>query len=129
MFRFLCVYLFVSQRALSLTIPRTILISIKRWAWSIVIPLGYIFWRLIIFENQRKTTDISLQLKGVIDKPIEVIQNIIIYLLKSYANVGFRAWFLQFYQNFNFVNYKFLWVIFVILLVIIAGFHLQMLKE
>jgi hypothetical protein len=98
-FRFICVYVVISQKKPALTVWKKIWISIRAWIWNALIPVGFIFWRLFLFESQRKATDISLQLSRFTSAPIDASWKAFLDLFNSIANAGFHAWYTQLYLN------------------------------
>jgi hypothetical protein len=101
LFRFLCVYLIVSRGEPSLSVLRKILASLKSWSWNVLIPMGFMFWRLFLFENQRKTTDIDLLISRFQSAPGDTLGSWLANFLGSITTAGFYAWYKPFHANFT----------------------------
>jgi len=125
-FRFFCVYLFVFRSEQSLTILKKISTTIRVWAWNVVIPFGFILWRLFFFENQRKATDVNLQLSKFMEAPMDSLWKGFEYLFQSIANVGFNAWTKQLYPRLSEAGFQVSGIAFIlaagiVVLFIVAG--------
>src|SRR3990172_9707360 len=71
-----------------------------------LIPLGFIFWRVFLFENQRKATDINLLLGNLRAAPADTLWRWSVSLFDSVTNAGIYAWFKQFYLQLSDANLK-----------------------
>jgi len=120
-FRFLCVYLIVSRSEQSLPVLRKISASIRSWSWNALIPLGFIFWRLFLFENQRKTTDINLLISKFQSAPVDTLWTWSEYFFRSVMTTGFYAWYEPFYIYFADAGFNKLGFWMVILAISILG--------
>jgi hypothetical protein len=99
-FRFLCV-IFIVQRSRPTSINwSTLLQSMRKWAVYSIIPLGFLIWRIFFFSNERKATDITLQLGALFSNPAETTFRWLVQWLQSILNVGLLAWVVPFSQNF-----------------------------
>jgi hypothetical protein len=94
-FRFLCVYLLVNRDA-QLGIWKRSFNALKAWAWSLLIPLGFLFWRTFFFTNERKATDIGGQLNVFFGNPVGVTIDWFFQLYNSLLNLSVLAWINQF---------------------------------
>ncbi len=99
-FRFLCVYLLVSRDQRFSTTGKKLPASLRVWAWNLFIPFGFIFWRIFIFNNERKATDIGLQLGALFNAPIPTAFSWFIQFFSSLMNLGVLAWVAQFPRFF-----------------------------
>ncbi|MCX6082963.1 MAG: hypothetical protein NTW32_25820 [Chloroflexi bacterium] len=91
-FRILCVFLLVSHNTPGASFFKKSLNSLKAWAVAASIPLGFLFWRLFIFHNQRPTTDINLQLSSLFESPLHTGLLWLVRLFQSTVNVAVLAW-------------------------------------
>ena len=91
-FRLLCVFLVVNrdQRALSL-INRSIA-TVRAWGVAALIPIGFLFWRLFLFHNERQATDVGLQLSSFAVSPLLTGLWWLARLFQSAVNVAVLAW-------------------------------------
>ena len=99
-FRFLSVYVLVGRDERLSTIRLKFLAALRAWAWNFIIPLGFIFWRIFIFNNERKATDIGVQLSGLFSAPLQTAFGWFIQFFNSLVNLGALAWVAQFSRFF-----------------------------
>ena len=94
-FRFVCVYLLVNRDAQS-GIGTRLFKTLKVWAWTLFIPLGFLFWRAFFFTNERKATDIGGQLQILFGSPIATLMGWFFQIYNSLLNLSVLAWINQF---------------------------------
>lgn len=94
-FRFLCVYLLVNRDG-RIGVWKRLFIAVKAWAWSSLIPLGFLFWRIFLFTNVRKATDIGGQLSVFFGNPLATTIDWFFQLYNSLLNLSVLAWIDQF---------------------------------
>ncbi len=94
-FRFVVVYLWVN-RDRSPGVWERFSKAVKAGAWTLVIPLGFLLWRIFIFENQRRATDIGAQLGRLLENPLGATVSWFFQLYNSLLNLGVLAWLDQF---------------------------------
>jgi hypothetical protein len=58
----------------------------------IIIPVVFLFWRIVLFKPERSATDISLQLDLVIQSPLTTGLRWLVTLLGDFLDVVFFAW-------------------------------------
>ncbi|MBV6390846.1 MAG: hypothetical protein KPEEDBHJ_00050 [Anaerolineales bacterium] len=132
-FRFIAVYLLVtrdSQKSFWKNLPA----ALKTWAWTIVIPLGIVIWRIFFFTNERKATDIGGQLSVFFANPVAVSVDWFFQTYKSLLNLSVLAWINQFpafVQSMRLRDIAFgvLLAVFVILLVVYAERRIKLSAE
>lgn len=100
LFRFLCVYVLVTRDAQFSTMPKKVIATFKVWVWNLVIPLGFVWWRTFIFSNERKATDVGLQLEVLFNSPISTASNWFLHFFNSLLNLSMMAWVVQFQRFF-----------------------------
>jgi len=108
-FRFIIVYLFINRGKEKNFWPR-LFATVKAWAWTVIIPLGFIVWQMFFFTNERKATDIGGQLSVFINNPAGTSVDWFIKIYKSILNIGVLAWINQFptfLQEMRFRNVAF----------------------
>ncbi len=98
-FRLLCVYLVVNRDQKLLPFTRKLTSAVHAWAIAAVIPAGFLFWRMFIFQNERPVTDIGLQLSYLTSSPLLTGMWWLMRLLQSAANVAVLAWGAPNFQN------------------------------
>lgn len=69
--------------------------------WAALIPLGFLGWKVFLFEGQRKATDISAQLGVFLEAPGRVIKDWILNLYSSLINMSLTAWTSQIVTHFE----------------------------
>ena len=100
MFRFLCVYLLVG-RDVHLKFWNQLMHTFKIWAWNLLIPVGFIVWRTFFFTNERKATDVGVQLGVFLDRPLATAIAWFFQLYNSILNLSVLAWINQFPNFFQ----------------------------
>jgi hypothetical protein len=92
LFRLLCVFVLVSHDQQNLSFIKKAVLAIRAWAIAVVIPVGFLFWKLFIFHGERKQTDIATQLGYLITSPVHIGSLWLTHLFQSAANVAFLSW-------------------------------------
>lgn len=62
------------------------------WLPYAVIPGLYLFWRVFLFDGQRKTTDLSAQLGQFLSEPLVTLYHWFSDFIQSFVNVFMLAW-------------------------------------
>lgn len=65
---------------------------IRKWLPYSLIPIGYLFWRMFLFNNERATTDVGLQLGTLIASPLTTLYEWSVSFVQSILNVTLLAW-------------------------------------
>lgn len=91
-FRLACVFLLISHENPENSIIKKSISTLKTWSLAAIIPIGFLFWRLFIFHNERPTTDIGLQLSYLVDSPLHTGLLWLIRLFQSTVNISVLAW-------------------------------------
>jgi hypothetical protein len=94
-FRFIAVYLLVNRNSPNALWSR-ILATVKAWAWTLIIPLGIVIWRVFFFTNERKATDIGGQLSVFVANPVAATIDWFFQIYNSLLNLSVLAWIDQF---------------------------------
>ena len=94
-FRFIAVYLLVARESKN-SFWKNLPATAKAWAWTILIPLGVVIWRVFFFTNERKATDIGGQLSVFIANPAAASIDWFFQIYKSVLNLSVLAWMDQF---------------------------------
>ncbi len=104
-FRLLCVFVVVTQKTDGLSFLKKSMRALRAWAISAVIPIGYLIWRLIFFQNLRGATDLGLQLSIFPVQPLRAGIDWLVHFIHSALNVAVLAWGVPFYQKlFSLLN-------------------------
>jgi hypothetical protein len=98
--RFICVYLILRRAEKQAFAWKSLLRALRAWAPYALIPLAFLIWRAFFFGNERKATDIGLQLGVLAAAPLETILRWSIQTVQSTLNVGLLAWVVPFQENF-----------------------------
>jgi hypothetical protein len=99
-FRLLCVFIFASRQSRFQNSLQKALTTLRMWAPSALIPLGFLFWRFFIFHNTRTETDVSLQVGYLFASPLLKGLWWLIRLFQSVLNTAFLAWAVPLYRYF-----------------------------
>jgi hypothetical protein len=98
-FRLACVFLLVSRDLPGIPLVKKALATLRAWAIAAVIPVGFLFWRLFIFHNERPTTDVGLQLSYLVESPLVTGLWWLIRLFQSTVNIAVLPWAAPFFQG------------------------------
>jgi hypothetical protein len=96
-FRFCCFYIFVSRKS-DANVKKQITETIKEFLIYFAIPAGFLFWRLFIFQNDRRATDASFQFGELLASPLLTSFRWGIYTLQDVLNVTLLAWGVPLYN-------------------------------
>lgn len=91
-FRLLCVFLIVNRNQQNLSWTQRGVAALRAWALAALIPVGFLVWRLFIFQNERPATDVGLQLGSLFSSPLLTGLWWLVRLFQSVANVAVLAW-------------------------------------
>jgi hypothetical protein len=91
-FRLLCVFLLVSRGQETLPILKRSILALRAWGIAALIPLGFLFWRFFLFQNERPVTDVGLQLGYLFASPLLTGMWWLARLFQSVINVAILAW-------------------------------------
>lgn len=91
-FRIISIYLFNYYRSEKESSARTWLTTFKQWLPSAIIPVGFMAWRLFLFESERRATDLGAQLQVIAESPIVNSLWLGVYLLQDSLSAAFLAW-------------------------------------
>lgn len=105
---------------------RTLQSTLLKYLPYLLIPLLFLAWRLLLFHNERNTTDVGLQLSTVLATPRHTLAMWAIYLVQDFFNVLFLAWTvplsqLGFSESLS-VVFKVVSVVFVLVLLFILEY-------
>ncbi|MEI6292018.1 MAG: hypothetical protein WCP19_16475, partial [Chloroflexota bacterium] len=75
-----------------------IIYTIRNWLPYLLIPIGFLTWRLFIFQAERKATDINVQLGTLVSAPVVTAYQWVQQLFTSSRNVLFYAWIIPLRQ-------------------------------
>lgn len=99
-FRLLTVLLVVSRKDRGSLARESWIETLKAWIPFAVIPIGFLAWRLVLFDSVRPETDVGLQLSYFFEAPIVKGQWWLISFLEGIMNAGFLAWGVPLYRTF-----------------------------
>ena len=94
-FRIICIYL-LNKNATDSFMQKSF-IALKQWLPGAVIPIGFIFWRIFLFESERKATDIGTQLQTISSSPLLNGFWLALALFQDTLKAAFLAWGVPFY--------------------------------
>ncbi len=99
-FRLCCLGLVTFQHSGSGNRMAWIMKTLRNGAIHLAIPLGFLVWRLLIFQNVRSDTDVRAQLAILWHAPLSTGLAWIENLLRSSLTVALRSWLTPFYESF-----------------------------
>lgn len=94
--RVICVFLLNKNTKSSFI--QTSLTSLKQWLPSSIIPIGFFFWRVFLFDSERKATDIGAQLQTINSNPLLNSFWLGLALFEDTFRAAFLAWSVPLYQ-------------------------------
>ena len=132
-FRLLCVFLLVNRETWG-GIWGRLRNVLKAWAWTLLVPLGFMFWRTFFFTNERKATDIGGQLSVFLGNPLATAIHWSFQLYNSLLNLSVLAWINQFPAYVQGMRLRdtaigLLLAVFVVMLAFFAGRQIKLLTE
>jgi hypothetical protein len=65
---------------------------LRSWLPYSIIPVSYLIWRILYFNNERATTDIGLQLGALVSAPLTTLYEWTGNFIQSILNVSALAW-------------------------------------
>jgi len=98
-FRLLCVFVLVNRDQQTLPFVKRSILAIRTWGIASLIPVGFLFWRLFLFHNERQATDVGLQLSSLLASPLLTGLWWLVRLFQSTINVAILAWGSPLFQN------------------------------
>ena len=99
-FRLLCVYIIVNRNQGEQSLRQKGWNAIKAWLPALLIPGIFLFWRLLLFDNQRPATDLGLQLGTILQSPLKGGWTWLLALFRSVINQAVLAWWAPYFQGF-----------------------------
>ena len=98
-FRLLCVFLLVNRSQETLPLVKRGILALRAWGMAALIPLGFLFWRFFLFQNERPVTDVGLQLSYLFTSPLLTGMWWLARLFQSAVNVAMLAWAAPVFQG------------------------------
>jgi uncharacterized membrane protein len=71
---------------------KVLLPVVKNWLFYAIVPVGFVFWRQFIFDNQRKVTELGAQFDKVLTDPLFTLYEWIVNTVQSLLNVMVISW-------------------------------------
>ena len=99
-FRLICVFLLIRRNLPMSSLGMRLWKFLIAWSWNVIIPLGFLAWRIFLFRNERTATDIGLQLSGFFVDPLATGFRWFLQFFNSLLNLGVLAWVAQFPRFF-----------------------------
>ncbi len=117
-FRWLGVYLLVSRETEG-TLLKKAWASVRAMAITLLIPVGFLFWRQFIFINERKAADLGLQVGAALGAPSTLLWWLV-HFIQSVLNISIFAWALPFNTSFFVLRLKDTLIAFGLTVVVLA---------
>ena len=93
-----CGFFIVLSRNSTEGLFRKVKKTVKEFLPFIIVPAGFLFWRIFIFQNERRATDVEFQFGELIASPVLTSLRWGIYILQDMLNVILLAWGVPLYQ-------------------------------
>ena len=100
LFRYLCIYIVQGPRAAHVTLRARAAASFRAFLPWLIIPFGFLVWRLLIFENVRAETDAAAQIAVLVGEPLLTLLRWAVNLVQSASNLVLFAWGVPLSENF-----------------------------
>lgn len=84
--------LFILAGRITFNYRERIVTTIKLWIPYSLILLGFGFWRVFIFESDRKATDVGVQFEQFILYPLQTIYGWFIQIVQDFFDITISAW-------------------------------------
>ncbi|MGB8983740.1 MAG: hypothetical protein WCC12_17860, partial [Anaerolineales bacterium] len=98
-FRWLCVFVLIQHEQGTLSFIRKGILATRAWAVAALIPVGFLFWRFFLFQNERSATDVGLQLGHLFSSPLLTGAWWLARLFQSAVNTAILAWGAPLFQG------------------------------
>ena len=98
-FRLLCVFVLVNRDQETIPFLKRSFLAVRAWGMAALIPFGFLFWRLFLFQNERTATDVGLQLGYLVASPLLTGLWWLARLFQSAVNVAVLAWGAPLFQS------------------------------
>lgn len=104
-FRLLCVMALVNQNHTPGNLFKRAVRILRVWIVNLIIPIGFLVWRLLIFQNIRSDTDVRAQLLVLWHSPVTTGILWLLRLIQSAITITLRAWLTPFSNTFLGMRY------------------------
>ncbi|HEY9076950.1 MAG TPA: hypothetical protein VIO61_10470 [Anaerolineaceae bacterium] len=68
------------------------------WLPNLVTTAGFLFWRIVVFSNNRAATDIGGMISSLVESPVMRGLWSIVYIIQDFLNIVATAWFVPLYE-------------------------------
>ncbi len=125
-FRFLLVYMVLTPQAAG-SLWRRLYYAARKWLIYLIIPAGFLLWRFLLFNSERKATNLGVQLGDFFANPALNGLHWLESFLLSFINVTFSAWVVPLMSNYfsNSLRDVLFGLFFVLLMVMLAWLMLS----
>ena len=106
LFRLIAVFLLIQRLHPENKFREWVKILARKWTIYLTIPLGFVAYRLFLFQNRRPETDIAFQMSGLKNDFWGTIATWLARTFESFFNVTMRGWFSSFYSNYFALEHK-----------------------
>lgn len=100
LFRLVLIFVLIARQNPVSTLWTKTRETLRVWWINVIIPAGFLFWRIFIFNNERKATDLGEQVGNLFGDPLHVGADWLLNFVRSAINVTVAAWVAPFQQNF-----------------------------
>jgi len=85
---------------------KTFMQGIKASLLYFILAVGFLYWRLFIFQSTRHATNVGLLFSGLAATPLRSLMSIVVETVKDVLETTFFAWIVPFYQFTATGNYR-----------------------
>jgi hypothetical protein len=96
-FRFSCFYIIVS-RSSEKDVRSRLVNTVKKSLVYLLVPVGFLFWRVFLFQNARRATDVGVQFGAFLASPVLTSLHWGNYVLQDMLSVTLLAWTVPLYN-------------------------------
>jgi len=96
--------LFILAGRVTFRYREKIIATIKMWIPYSLILFGFGFWRVFIFQSDRKATDVGFQFEQLTRYPLQTVFGWFIQIIQDLFDITIAAWVIPFAQLTNFIQ-------------------------
>ena len=94
------------QRDLEKKWGQIVVSTLKRSIPFIIAALGFVYWRIFIFQSTRRATNVGVLLGEYTASPVHGVLRFFVETAKDFFDTSLFAWFVPMYQSVSYSNYR-----------------------
>ena len=99
-FRLVCVFIYMTRNSMKRSFLEEWKSTFQAWLPATIIPIGYLFWRLVLFSNTRRETDLGGNFSRLITDPLHTSLVWTANSIQSVLNISLSAWLAPLYKTY-----------------------------